>query len=102
MSEEWGPWVEHDGMPRPELLGCYMAAVTLSGREEEGIQNACDTPPSGYHCAFVWASLPKFRLGDKIIRYRIRRPRALRELIEMVESLPALSRPVSQPVEVVS
>ncbi|ATG47612.1 hypothetical protein CEW89_08505 [Celeribacter ethanolicus] len=102
MSEEWGPWIEHDGTPRPELLGCYMAVVSLSGREEEGIQNACDAPPPGMCCAFVWASLPDWRVGDAIVRYRIRKPRALLDLIEMVEALPAPSRPVSRPVEVVS
>lgn len=49
-----------------------------------------------------WFEMTPYGRFEMVVRYRIRKPRALRDLIEMVESLPAPSQPVFQPVEVVS
>lgn len=92
MSDEWGPWIEHDGLPRPELLGVYMRCRTAGGREEDGVQNACGFLPPGAASLWVWASIPIWQWHHRIIRYRIRRPRALIEMIERVENLPAPKR----------
>lgn len=86
---EWGPIVDHDGLPRPELNGKIARVWSANGRCEIGILNNCDEMPNGYFSAFVWASLPQDKYEIRIIRYRVRRPRALKQLRDMVENLPA-------------
>ncbi|TNE66823.1 MAG: hypothetical protein EP336_09405 [Rhodobacteraceae bacterium] len=101
MSEEWGPWIEHDGLGLPTcvMIGVWMQCEVLGqrgrrmkeGRVHEGTVNS----PS-------WFEKTPYGRFEMVVRYRIRKPRALREMIEMVESLPAPSQPVEQSVEVVS
>ena len=84
MAQEWGPWIEHDGRGCP-CRGVFVHIEFASGFEAIGVAGSylkADTPfPDG---SWNWANL----LLDPILRYRIRRPRALRELIELVETLP--------------
>jgi hypothetical protein len=96
MADEWGPWIEHDGWgcpcrglfvhivigpseiadPDDPNAGEWLPGWTpLNSREAVGIAE-----PTG-----SWFWLP---LYFPIIRYRIRRPRAVRELIDLAESLP--------------
>lgn len=90
MSVEWHPWVEHDGEPHPELNGHVVQVVAENGRCEVGIVRAAGTPPAGTHTPWVWKSMPPWRVetGDKILRYRIKKPQALLELIGLAENLP--------------
>lgn len=84
-DQDWGPWIEHDGEPHPELNGCTAWVCCENGRQETGVIHAADVPPVGCHSVWVWQSMPAWRLetGDRIIRYRLRRPEALRELIRI-------------------
>lgn len=96
MSEEWGPWIEHDGK------GCPVKGLFIHGvfnRPSGG-----DTNPkvsiinggwevigiAGGGASWVYDHREE---NPKILRYRIRRPRALLQLIEMVENLPAPAQP---------
>lgn len=95
MAEEWGPWIEHDGsgcpcvgmlvhiVIGPTEFWCPEDAIAewlpgwtpINSREAIGIA----TPTGG------WTWEPDY---FPILRYRIRRPRALRELIDLAERLP--------------
>jgi len=79
---EWGPWIEHDGTDCPLCAGEYIMAQGTSGKIVEGtIGNPSNS------CGWNWNG-PRLPMGY-VILYRIRRPRALQDLIDLVESLPA-------------
>lgn len=93
MDEEWGPWIEHDGRGCP-CVGMWVECVIRDGRQYEcragrTTLNASDNSPIPYRpgapSRWVWAEVPS---GRQIIRYRIRRPKAMRDLIDMMENLP--------------
>lgn len=94
MSDEWGPWIDHDGKGCP-CVGRIVKVqfVDLEVRDitaaDTGIWLWTDPeePQRGWfrgvdELGINYASVP-------VIRYRIRRPRALLQLIDMVENLPA-------------
>lgn len=96
MSDEWGPWIEHDGRGCPVAIGTIVNVDFEDGRSL--ICKACCNRRSGYVgptvqnpriSAWFWAH-PENTIHpfDRIIRYRIQKPRALLNLIEMVENLP--------------
>lgn len=87
MSEEWGPWIEHDGGPRPVKPGTFCHLIYEDGEEFIG--------PIGLGYYGTEAGTPDEPWGGwcPIVRYRIRKPRALLQLIEMVENLPAPAQP---------
>jgi hypothetical protein len=97
MEEEWGPWIEHDGKGCP-CEGMMVESVTAGGQAAIHIAGALRVqvhtgqairysgPTSGD--AWDWASLAPVAFHLRVIRYRIRKPNALRELIDMVERLP--------------
>lgn len=104
---EWGPWIDHDGKGCP-VVGMWVHGVERGGFEGiwiagtlwvSGITPVCRvariTPmTSAWHWAVSGNVVSE---AYHIIRYRVRKPRALRELVEMVENLPA---PQKQPEEV--
>ena len=86
MSEQWGPWIEHVPGPCPVSLGMWIQATvrfkygreeTNEGRVNEAVCNPC-----------WWLSDGQGEFAA-VARYRIRRPRALTQLIELVETMPA-------------
>lgn len=75
-GEEWGPWIEHDGKGCP-CVG-KMAHVVYN-TSNEFVCIVLGTPE-------VWiAEIPFLH---KVIRYRIRKPRAILDLIQMIADLP--------------
>ena len=85
MSEEWGPWLENNGS-RP-VSGNIQVSVEIRGVDNPMCLVAnpeCDLA-GNWHWEILGIK------GD-IIRYRVRRPKALQQLIKMVESLPAPSK----------
>ena len=85
MDECWGPWIEHDGKGEPVPDGTVVQVAYASGNT-----------PVAQSAAGPWWRGGGYRSWKgvranyaPIIRYRIRKPRALIELIEMVENLPA-------------
>lgn len=104
--EEWGPWVEHDGKGRPVSVGLLAQwvieksdgrarIVAGAGRTvEEWGKFATVTGQIYDGLGWEWDNFGKRhpitgRLIPKVIRYRIRKPRALIQLREMIETLPA-------------
>lgn len=93
MSEEWTEWLDHDGMGCP-CIGKLVQIEQGNGRIQEGIAGQQSmlrgVHPNDPKSMWVWNWKPK---AFWIIRYRIRKPRALLQLIEMVENLPAPAQP---------
>lgn len=89
--EEWGPWIEHDGRGYPSgVVGQYVQA------EEECVARGLLPPETGLvlgqHIdggSWNWANHPQY---TKILRYRVRKPRALRDLIRLAEDIPQQER----------
>jgi hypothetical protein len=84
MSEEWGPWIEHDGKGFPLARGQVAHLIYRSGDEEITIVGLFrggepDVVGSSWHWGAGW---------DEIIRYRIRKPRGLTILEGLLENLP--------------
>lgn len=83
-GEEWGPWIEHDGKGCPVPIGTVCHVVWLGGVET--------VKPIEGSKAWLWSSLDKSGWSDfhvPIIRYRIRKPRGLTILEELIADLPA-------------
>ena len=92
MAEEWGPWVEHDGKGCPLEKGTLGEACLRNGKIVVfralcgSVIGGPNDPIAG--CAWEWGNKPIRWRFYEVIRYRVRKPRALLDLIEMVESLP--------------
>lgn len=83
MSDEWSEWIEHDGEHVPNNVrgswcmieghdGAWGNIVVSEGRVERGHAFVC-----------------KSRIfGPQVIRYRIRKPRGLTILQQLIEHLP--------------
>lgn len=79
--EEWTEWFLHDGKGCP----CPGAWVNVRGEKGSQYENRASDP--AWEPNWNWE--PKH---ERIISYRIRKPRALIQLREMIENLPAPSR----------
>ncbi len=99
MMMKWGPWIEHDGKGCP-CRGHYVRGVHADGTQKEWIagtnvwsgHTTLDAKPTGRPevCRWSWA-IPGNRTDPRyhIIRYRIRKPRGLTILEELIADLPA-------------
>lgn len=78
MSDEWGPWIEHDGR-EDAVPGHLFVAVQFYGQVFGPIGN-----PDGDFARVWWWG----RVGHPadIIRYRVRTPRAM-ELLRRIAAL---------------
>ena len=75
MSEEWGPWAEHDGM------GCPCVGMYVEVDHETG--SGLIIPRVSGECG--WNGLP---YESNVIRYRIRKPKGLQILEAILQDLP--------------
>ena len=94
MSEEWGPWIEHDGRGCP-CVGRYVQVEFDDGQVAEGVAgvSSAQAIADGFDPLVSWkwalvATENWLFIAARIIRYRIRKPRALKQLRDLVESLP--------------
>jgi len=91
MSDEWGPWIEHDGKGCPLPVGTLVHRVFAKGIGYGGVV----PPGSTEHISRVHPG--EFGSWDhsighvQVIRYRLHRPTALREMIDRAESLPVVA-----------
>ncbi len=80
MSEEWGPWIEHDGKGCPVPDGAFVLVDVGVGALIIGHGRFCE------FCVRTanrdWIAWPH------VIRYRIRKPRGLTILEELIADLP--------------
>lgn len=98
MSDEWGPWIEHDGQDCP-CRGMYVHVV-YSEPDCLGVAELFGVVPqdAGYYCASQWVWHKALKYGRPlIIRYRIRKPRALADLQDLIADLPAPVQPEAVP-----
>ena len=76
MDQEWGPWIEHDGRGCPVQDGIL---VTVCGYNTYGRWEEYTRPAKSTWLGWEWSN------GPRIIRYRIRKPRALLDLIAIAD-----------------
>ncbi|PCJ24134.1 MAG: hypothetical protein COA96_10335 [SAR86 cluster bacterium] len=91
MSDEWTDWRDHDGKGVPVPIGMFAEWVFCDFNFEPLGQSSGMVKGGN---SWLWAgginrmkSNPA-RWAAPFTRYRIRKPRALQQLIEMVETLP--------------
>lgn len=108
-ESEWGPWVNHDGADCPVKWTCQVEIDFYVADEGALLPPTRKITPSLPNWLWRWRTVrlgwfrtERRRVCDDpvyapIIRYRVRKPPALRKLIEMVENLPA---PQKQPERV--
>lgn len=74
MSEEWGPWIEHDAGPHPQKAkpGDIVISILSSGKSYGPFITDCG----------------KLRPWHSVIRYRIRKPKGLQMLESILRDLP--------------
>lgn len=99
MSEEWSDWVAHDGKGCP-VVGMYVQGRYTNGRIGEGIpESSNNNPPRGYWSCWKWDTIPPLYRGWEIVEYRVRKPRELIALRELIADLPDKS-PTKDPEHV--
>ena len=86
---EWGPWIEHDGTCVPVQSGEHYHAIFEDGDEEYATQGGDGFTASGAtykadNGSWLWREP-----SEPIIRYRIRKPRGLTILENLIADLPA-------------
>lgn len=85
-QDEWTDWFEHDGKGCPDLVkeGMQIMAIDRGGKLHQGeIFEWVKNRPN-----WVWPKAWCLDPEKDIIRYRIRKPRALLDLIQMIADLP--------------
>jgi len=98
MAEEWGPWIEHDGNGCP-CVGQYVRTRLADGLEAEHIAGGFiyntftgailprDTASTDL---WVWKEcLLHSKWSNRVIAYRIKKPRGLIILENLIADLPA-------------
>lgn len=84
-EEEWGPWIEHDGSGCPCPNGTFIQAV-LMGRS--GLTQTVETKVKGAGAKIsCWTMKSRFGPMRQVIRYRIRRPRAMKQFDEILRKV---------------
>lgn len=84
--EEWGPWIDHDGRGCPVSRGVFCRTFHADGSVDES-ESSGDLWSGWSWMVCKIGGTP----GFAILRYQVRRPRALQQLREMIETLPAPS-----------
>jgi len=95
MSEEWGLWIEHDGRGCPVPRGTVGAALLQKGVVVAFCAGFGSTTGGPYSPpeissgnAWDWSSVPDEYRGERVIRYRIRKPRGVTILQRLLADLP--------------
>jgi len=81
-KDEWGPWIDHDGMRCP-VIGSYVNIVTVNNFASE--RNYCLFAGSEGGSSWDWTNAPKF---TRVTRYRIRKPRGMAALEAIARNVP--------------
>ena len=100
MQYEWGPWIEHDGKGCPVPVGTVVLVRLRCGELYQGVAGCSGygdfAKPHGHEndpILSLWVHGEYSRPVD-VVRYRVRKPRALSMLQRLVADLPA-DRPVT-------
>ena len=93
-SEEWGPWIEHDGKGCPceglfvevKLRCGYFYIVEAANKSAVNkFHVKCPLQPNNPKNRWVWGTVDP---SNEIIRYRIRKPRAMKQINALLQDLP--------------
>lgn len=88
MDEEWGPWIEHDGKGCP-CRGMWVECQFDDLRPNiEGVARGDDVDGT---CGWYWRNKNRVAV---FVRYRVRKPRGLKILEQLLADLPATDKPV--------
>jgi hypothetical protein len=98
MSEHWGPWIEHDGALPPKGLRDGFTVEVLMSTESGEVAATEEFHTLNFLWRWKtvrdgWFGKKRVRVCDypmfyPVIRYRVRKPRALQQLRELIETLP--------------
>ena len=91
MSEEWGPWQEHDGKGCP-CVGQYVQLQTRSGMRAEGVAGTSyAVRTNSSQSGWVWPVPLRHALTveTEVETYRIRRPKGMAILEQLLADIPA-------------
>lgn len=88
MSEEWGPWIEHDGLRAPDLrLGVFVQCQSERNTVEFFVEESA-AKWKGWFKKYYGTRDAKGFFWDTVRRYRVRKPRGLIILEGLLEELP--------------
>lgn len=92
MKEDWGPWIEHDGgkCPVPDGVICHRVLNRPAWGSDVRVHGKTEDI-SPVERGWEWKSWEWVPGYAHIIRYRIRKPRALEQLREIAAN-PELTR----------
>jgi hypothetical protein len=94
MSDQWGPWIEHDGNGCPVQNGTFVEVIDLGRDGDEGFHavmvKAAHIPVSS------WTMRDNHGKYRQALRYRIRKPRGLTMLQDLIADIP---QPVAPKVD---
>lgn len=87
MSDEWGPWIEHDGKGCP-CKGMRVEVRKRCGALKSGTIRSKAVMPEGPDSAWIWdEARPAWLRLTEVVAYRVSRPKALQQLIERAREL---------------
>lgn len=97
-SEEWGPLVLHDGKGCP-VTGMFCEVHAANGAIATGIVRDDGKHPCSL---WTWAQLCLICQFQRVVAYRVRKPRALLDMIERAKEIegPPLKGPARIPENV--
>ena len=81
--EEWGPLIQHDGKDCP-VTGMFCEVHAASGLVACGMITETTSTPC---TLWVWDRLCFYCRPHRIVAYRIRKPRALLDMIERAKDI---------------
>lgn len=99
MADEWGPWIEHDGRGCPVPDGTVVE-VMVEGNPGDffgPVEFAATKEGLSWYWTW-WMVIVDGEWVARIVRYRLRRPNALRRLIDIAAD-PERGMPARFPVE---
>jgi len=86
---DWEPWVRHDGSGCPVRVGTLAQVQMGDGMLVEGTVTDCaQNPPEGTVSRWKWPVLMPWCVAS----YRVRKPKALLDLIKLAEGQPVFTR----------
>lgn len=107
MAEEWGPWIDHDGRGCPLAVGVAVIIrhENAAGKISTYPARVCrdvdhpDWDHRNFRRLVAWRGMEG--VAGRVLAYRLRRPDALRRLVDMVED-PFKGLPPRFPMEALS
>lgn len=102
MSDDWGPWIEHDGRGCP-CLGMFCEVVRVAHPDSVPFPNGSYVlqhmliikTAENWDWSFFGGITSKGTIATKIISYRIRKPRGMKVLETILAELPNTPEKVS-------